>query len=321
MQLQYASQVTCAFSGSRLIPATPSLAAAKYAMPALPLRNCICSHHPIKIVNASQASFHHLAAPPSDDADFSRRAVVFSWLDVNAELLESVIEDAAAVVVSLPPTHARLSDSDISRWAAVELFLSNATVACPLYFVEHSSAWADVVDGVKRGGFDGTLTLAVDAPAPKRLDAVSATNFQTFFSGSDGKHTIAIVAHYDASAVAPTLARGASSNGSGMTLFFALLRLFRSLYDDATTRPASNLMFVLTAAGHNNYAGTRHWLINSDSRLLDSVDFVLCLQNVASADDVHLHVSRPLKDDVTKRMYVALMQLFRTHLASFFVPL
>ena len=132
---------------------------------------------------------------------------------------------------------------------------------------------------MQQGGFDGTLTLAVDVPPPKRVESVSATNFQTFFSGSDGnplslslcvspalsvcfcnvitgKHTIAIVAHYDSSAPAPTLARGASSNGGGMVLLFALVRLFRTLYDDETTRPSSNLMFVLTAGGHNNYAGT-----------------------------------------------------------------
>ncbi len=112
---------------------------------------------------------------------------MFGWTDVNAEMLESVIEDAAAIVISLPPKDAKLSDDDVTRWLAVESLLANATVACPLYFVENSDAWADVVLGVKRGGFDGTLTLAVDAPPPKRLDALSTTNFQTFFSGSDGK--------------------------------------------------------------------------------------------------------------------------------------
>ena len=187
---------------------------------------------------------------------------MFGWTDVNVELLESVIEDAAAIVISLPPKDVALSDDDLNRWLAVETMLSNSTVACPLYFVENSDAWGEVVDGVKRGGFDGTLTLAVDSPAPKRLEAISANNFQTFFSGSDDKHTVAIIAHYDSSAAAPTLARGATSNGSGMVLLFALLRLFRSLYDDETTRPSANLMFVLTAGGHNNYAGTRHWLLN-----------------------------------------------------------
>jgi hypothetical protein len=172
--------------------------------------------------------------------------------------------------------------------------------------VEHSAQWSEVVVGVSRGGFDGTLTLAVEAAIPKRLDSNSATNFQTFFSGADGKHTIAVVAHYDAAAPAPTLARGASSSGSGMVIFFALLRLFRSLYADESTRPAPNLMFILTAGGHSNFAGTRHWLANSDSRLLDSVDFVLCLDIMGVHDSVHLHVSRPLKDDVTKRFYGAL---------------
>lgn len=264
----------------------------------------VCSNH--SPPPPSQASFHHLAAPPSDDADFSRRAVVFRWKDVTADMLENVVEDAAAIVISLPPVDESLSDDDLARWFAVEALLSNSTVPCPLYFVENSAAWSEVVDGVLKGGFDGTLTLAVDAPPPKRLDAAAATNFQTFFSGSDGKHTIAIVAHYDSASPAPTLARGATSNGSGMVLLFALLRLFRTLYDDETTRPAANLMFVITAAGHSNYAGTRHWLINSDSRLLDSVDFVLCIDSVGLSDGVHLHVSRPLKDDATKRMYGSL---------------
>jgi hypothetical protein len=248
--------------------------------------------------------------------------VVFGWKDVNADMVESVMEDAAAIIISLPPTDVKLTEDVAAAWYAVEALLSNSTVACPLYFVEHSAPWLQVVNGVKQGGFDGTLTLAVDVPPPKRVESVSATNFQTFFSGSDGKHTIAIVAHYDSSAPAPTLARGATSNGGGMVLLFALVRLFRSLYDDETTRPSSNLMFVLTAGGHNNYAGTRHplrtvfycntlpgtrhWLVNSDSRLLDSVDFVLCLDTLGSSDALHLHISRPLKDDATKRMYGAL---------------
>jgi len=42
------------------------------------------------------------------------------------------------------------------------------------------------------------------------------------------------------------------------------------------------------------------------SRLLDSVDFVLCIDTVGAADEINLHVSRPLKDEITKRMYGAL---------------
>jgi len=33
---------------------------------------------------------------------------VFGWKDVNAEMLESVVEDAAAVVISLPPAHVKV---------------------------------------------------------------------------------------------------------------------------------------------------------------------------------------------------------------------
>ncbi len=33
---------------------------------------------------------------------------MFGWKDVNAEMLESVVEDAAAVVISLPPAHVKV---------------------------------------------------------------------------------------------------------------------------------------------------------------------------------------------------------------------
>ena len=53
---------------------------------------------------------------------------MFGWTDVNVELLESVIEDAAAIVISLPPKDVALSDDDLNRWLAVETMLSNSTV-------------------------------------------------------------------------------------------------------------------------------------------------------------------------------------------------
>ncbi len=57
---------------------------------------------------------------------------MFGWNDVNAELIESVIEDAAAVVISLPPHDAPLSESVLAHWHAAETLLRNSTVACPL---------------------------------------------------------------------------------------------------------------------------------------------------------------------------------------------
>ena len=46
--------------------------------------------------------------------------MVFGWQDVNVDMLESVMEDAAAIIISLPPTNVKLTEDVAAAWYAVE---------------------------------------------------------------------------------------------------------------------------------------------------------------------------------------------------------
>ena len=156
--------------------------------------------------------------------------------------------------------------------------------------------------------------------------------------------TIAIVAHWDTFGAAPDGAgSGADGNGSGVVGVLELARIFARLYGNGGSKDKDahapyNLLFLLSAGGHLNYAGSREWLQAADERILDSLEFVLCLDSIGShggshgggkgnaaaaaaeseaeaeaeaeaavaSSPLYLHVSKPKeKDALTRRVYGA----------------
>lgn len=120
------------------------------------------------------------------------------------------------------------------------------------------------------------------------------------------------------------------SNGSGVTVLLELVRIFSRIYSNPKTRPPTNLVFLLSAAGKWNYYGTKRWLEDqvqadvgifistnktivwviktwfffakgSNSELLADVSFVACLDSIGGGrnnnSQLYLHVSKPHKDD------------------------
>ena len=119
--------------------------------------------------------------------------------------------------------------------------------------------------------------------------------------GEDQPPTIVIVAHYDSAGAAPSLAAGADSNGSGVSILLEMARLFSSLYSSSRSHPAYSLVFLLSGGGKINYAGTKRWLeehldMDTTSDLLANVDFVLCLDSLGKPAPLKLHVSKPPKE-------------------------
>jgi len=64
------------------------------------------------------------------------------------------------------------------------------------------------------------------------------------------------------------------------------------------------LMFVLTGGDVFNYEGTAHWLTTVDSRVLDTIDFALCLDAIAYGNEgLYFHVSKPPKDEAMGKVF------------------
>lgn len=119
---------------------------------------------------------------------------------------------------------------------------------------------------------------------------------------------MAVVTHYDAFGIAPSLSAGADSNGSGVIALLELARLFSKLFTNSRTHAKYNLVFLLTGAGKFNYLGAKKWIEDtldaSDSNLLSDVAYVLCLDSIGSSDDLYLHVSKPPREDTPGGIFV-----------------
>jgi len=73
----------------------------------------------------------------------------------------------------------------------------------------------------------------------------------------------------------------------------------------------------LTGGGRINFDGTRNWLAKSDSRLLDSVEFALCLDTIANEEKLFLHASKIPKEG----NLVKLFESFNTTAELLNIPL
>lgn len=119
------------------------------------------------------------------------------------------------------------------------------------------------------------------------------------------------MANYDSVAAAPGLAQGLDLNGSGAIAVLELSRVFSRFYSEFRTHGSHNLLFVLTGLDRFNFAATKNWLRNIDSRVLESMEFALCLERIAGVDEasagaaspLYLHVSKVPKTPEIRALY------------------
>lgn len=247
----------------------------------------------------------------------SRNVVVLTMEEATKDTLQDLIftRKCGALLILIPSSFKNIPSKTLTAWKNVEKWLINMEVGPPLYFsimdekLESTyNALVQARDGSKLQAYDD-YRLVSDLTVPKKIDKVKLMNIQGWIAGtsnepdvdSESLGTVAIVAHYDSFGAAPGLSHGVDSNGSGVAALLELSRLFATLYQSSDSRAPYNVLFVLTAAGHINYAGSKEWLSNTDAQLLDSIEFALCIDSIGHGENLYLHLSKPRKSPAIKK--------------------
>jgi len=251
-----------------------------------------------------------------------RKTVVVKMAELSVSGFRELVSNGmGGLLLLLPPGLGGLGAEAREAVLQLEEELVSGDLDIPVYFAQENDELLELYDNLKSDGDSGTAAasaaaalmsgisnsgyqLIVNAPTPapaKDQVVVSASGVLSGSSGEDQLPTILVVAHYDSGAAAPSLATGADSNGSGVSVLLELARMFSTLYSGSRTHPAYSLVFLLSGGGKLNYAGTKRWLeehldLDTTSELLSNVKYVLCLDTLGKDIPLKLHVSKPPKE-------------------------
>ncbi|XP_067231086.1 protein FAM219A isoform X1 [Chanodichthys erythropterus] len=209
----------------------------------------------------------------------TRRCVIMKLPDFTTErYLEAKKQNAAAVLILLPQNISSVPEDIVQRFMVAESQVLQNETLMPVYVVpeddqllcmyeEVSQAAAtrsgSVLVRVLRSIITATafqILVSNDSPIKPITDTTIITLEGVLPGAGEDPPTIVITAHYDTFGLAPWLAYGADSNGSGVTILLELVRLFHHLYSDPRTQAPYHLLFSLTGGGKYNFLGTKHWL-------------------------------------------------------------
>ncbi|XP_048731997.1 BOS complex subunit ncln-like [Ostrea edulis] len=263
----------------------------------------------------------NMEARPIDAKMITRRCIVARLQEVSISKYRDLIqENVGALLVLLPSNLSSISKEDKQLLQILEKDLLTEETTMPVYFALETEELSSIYKEIHRGNVGDQAVTAVQA----LMSGATANGFQMVVAGSQAKSlgefqitniqghlsgygieeqlpTIAVVAHYDSFGIAPGLADGADSNGSGVIALLELARLFSKLYTNSRTHAKFNMVFLLSGGGKFNYQGTKRWiednLDSQDTNVLSDVSYVLCLDSIGKSDELYLHVSKPPKED------------------------
>eukprot|EP00697_Spironema_sp_BW2_P016469 gnl/Spiro4/7720_TR4061_c0_g1_i1.p1 gnl/Spiro4/7720_TR4061_c0_g1~~gnl/Spiro4/7720_TR4061_c0_g1_i1.p1 ORF type:complete len:588 (+),score=125.14 gnl/Spiro4/7720_TR4061_c0_g1_i1:138-1766(+) len=257
-----------------------------------------------------------LASPLEKILQLGRRILVFPFESVNLEeTLAAIHSNHAAGVLILLPENARTTpppQSALEKWIPLERALMHSDIPVPVYFAFLDDELRGMLEEVQSDspGQDGYQIISSVSEA----SAVPSPELHSFQSvipgvGVEGEtlRTIGIFTHYDSFGIVPDLATGAASNAGGVIVLLELARMFSRLSAGFRTQGKYNLLFVLTE-DQLNFAGVKSWLDSADARLLESMEFALCLDQLGTGGALSLHISKPPKDPLVEQFYAELQR-------------
>lgn len=261
--------------------------------------------------------------------DLARKVVVLRIAEVTPSKLRSLVSrGATGLVIVLPKDLNSIPTSEVAQYQLIERFLATRSWDAAIYFAfddEYLSAMVANLDVSLGGPKQDRYHIQVATPDATPLTGVTVNNLYgyqhaaaTSTTDSDTLPTIAVVASYDSIAAVPGLSFGLDQNGSGTIALLEVARIFNKLYSDFRSQGSYNLLFILTGLDRMNYVATKNWLRNIDSRVLESLEFALCLERLASSTEpLYLHVSKMPKTPEIQSIYSS----FESTAVSMSIPL
>lgn len=271
--------------------------------------------------SGSRSSLVNMEARPLTSDMLTRRCVVTRLSDLTIDRFKDAVQTfgAGAVLILLPKNTSVASLDQLEEWQQLERDLLTVEVPVAVYFAYEDKELSEIYDDIKTAvtsdqagsAFEALLGVAsasgyqmvVNVGEAKQIKDAAITSLQGKLSGmgiDEQLPTIAVVAHYDAFGIAPSISFGSDDNGSGVVALLELARLFSRLYADPRMQARYNLVFFLSGGGKFNYLGTKRWLEdnldNPETSVLSDVDYVLCLDSIGKTDHMFLHVSKPPKE-------------------------
>ncbi|MCQ2816952.1 MAG: M28 family peptidase [archaeon] len=201
----------------------------------------------------------------------------------------------------------------------MQIFLANQTFYIPIYFAYENEKLNSIVESLKQeykieqgeskktildylGINKNFLHFSLKIKDPAKQKAVQLENFYGLLEVGNSNEIqnpiIAIVTYYDSLGVISDLPSGMNSNGSGIIALMELIRILSKFYENYDNVIKYDILFLMTSAGNLNFEGTQHFLNTLEPSISENLQFVLCLDSLASLneEDLFLHLSRFPKD-------------------------